>query len=728
MGYSSTAHDVAVGRGAMEFSSPSVAGAAESRGLEPAAEELSIGRTAGFSVDLPGTCLDNCCMLNFQIEQLKRVPQRPDTIWQGGLFRMYSWVAEESRKPFRPWAALWVAVNDDKIGPPNVFGPEEFDFARAVESLLQFINDPNFGGYRPGRVEVRDPALAEHLQGLLSEVGIEVECRDSLPFLDGILSAMIEDATGHPLPPDALSGKGMTLERMSRFAEAAKVFYAAAPWNHLTDEDLIEIERPKPPAGMRFTTVLGAGGETFGLGFFRKAQDCWAMRQQDDPSQWFADQKQGVWNVTFGSIMELPFGDVDLWEEHPLAVADDEGYPCAICYDPRNGVTRPDAPRLAFLEGLLLALAQSTEEQFDSGRWSVAVETAAGPTNFTLALPDLLNPPTLKDMIKRGFTPDRRAMEQMHAQMGRFLADKNLETVEEINAAIAAEFVGKTPDPSRFPPRNALEQAQNLCYQAFDSAGRRQLQLAREALAICPDCTDAYVLLAERTSDLNKAVDLYAQGVAAGERALGQQRFEEDAGHFWGLTDTRPYMRARLGLAQCLEQLGRIEEAADHYRDMLRLNPGDNQGVRHLYLPLLLELDRDAEAARFMKDAQDEPTANWNYTRSLLAYRLGGDCSSSRMELRKALKANPRAVGYLLADEEPDILPESYSLGSREEAIICAAELRPAFQKTPGALAWLQSQSESLLPESRPRLSSGRRRDRDSRRKKRSQERKQKRR
>jgi Tetratricopeptide repeat len=41
-------------------------------------------------------------------------------------------------------------------------------------------------------------------------------------------------------------------------------------------------------------------------------------------------------------------------------------------------------------------------------------------------------------------------------------------------------------------------------------------------------------------------------------------------------------MRARAGLAATLDALGDVEAAIGHYRDMLRLNPGDNQGIRYL--------------------------------------------------------------------------------------------------------------------------------------------------
>ena len=73
--------------------------------------------------------------------------------------------------------------------------------------------------------------------------------------------------------------------------------------------------------------------------------------------------------------------------------------------------------------------------------------------------------------------------------------------------------------------------------------------LAREALALWPDCADAYVLLAQAASSLEEARELLEQGVAAGERALGRSVFVEDAGDFWLIFETRPYMRARAALA-----------------------------------------------------------------------------------------------------------------------------------------------------------------------------------
>ena len=110
---------------------------------------------------------------------------------------------------------------------------------------------------------------------------------------------------------------------------------------------------------------------------------------------------------------------------------------------------------------------------------------------------------------------------------------------------IVGGFRGPAPDEntSRDKAQVLLEQA----YQEPDEA--RRVELADAALAAWPDCADAYVLLAEHASNRKAAAVLYEKGVAAGERAIGPEMFRQAEGHFWGVLETRPYMRARLGLA-----------------------------------------------------------------------------------------------------------------------------------------------------------------------------------
>jgi tetratricopeptide (TPR) repeat protein len=248
-----------------------------------------------------------------------------------------------------------------------------------------------------------------------------------------------------------------------------------------------------------------------------------------------------------------------------------------------------------------------------------------------------------------------------------------------------------------------LNAAQQVMYGAFEATSpKRQMALARKALEISPDCADAYVVLAEYAETLPDALELYEQGVAAGERALGAKGFEEYEGHFWGFLETRPYMRARAGFADSLWAAGRHEEAAEHCREMLRLNPNDNQGIRYRLASMLLDLERHDELDQLLKSYEEDGAAEWAYTRALLAFRREGDSEGARIALKAAMEVNEHVPAYLARVKPmPRQAPDYYTDGGEDEAICYTAQFLPAWRETPGAAAWLRS-TLKLSPLERP--------------------------
>ncbi len=216
-----------------------------------------------------------------------------------------------------------------------------------------------------------------------------------------------------------------------------------------------------------------------------------------------------------------------------------------------------------------------------------------------------------------------------------------------------------------------LTRAQDIVQRAFEVTDpRKRASLAKQALDLSHDFADAYVLLGEQATTRKEALELYQQALAAGERAIGPDAFQQSVGHFWGLLETRPYMRAREGLAHTLWTLGRREEAAEHLQDMLRLNPGDNQGVRYTLASWLLDLGRDDELARLL-DQYNEGSATWAYSRTLLAFRQYGDAPEARKRLTAARKVNKHVPAYLLGEQPmPPERPSYYSPGEASEAIM----------------------------------------------------------
>lgn len=298
-----------------------------------------------------------------------------------------------------------------------------------------------------------------------------------------------------------------------------------------------------------------------------------------------------------------------------------------------------------------------------------------------------LNPPLI----------DPRAMEKTMSDIGKLLEEQQFESLEEANAFLQG-LLGSGKIPA-LPKHTPLEQAQDLMYEAWNSSGRRRVELALQALDLSKDCADAYVLLAEEVApSLPGAKELYEQGVKAGERALGPETFKEAAGHFWGIIETRPYMRARAGLAQCLWMLGERQSAIEHYADMLRLNPGDNQGIRYILANCLLEEGSDDAIERLLDQYEDDAAAAWLYTRAIWMFRREADSPKANALLKKALDQNRFVPPYLLGRKRlPSRLPDYIGFGDENEAVAYAAEAIEGWRKTPGALDWLSNHLPAKL-------------------------------
>ncbi len=199
---------------------------------------------------------------------------------------------------------------------------------------------------------------------------------------------------------------------------------------------------------------------------------------------------------------------------------------------------------------------------------------------------------------------------------------------------------------------------------------------------------------------------LYARGLKAGELALGSEGFEKYDGHFWGFLETRPYMRARHGLALALLKLGEEEEAMEHFGAMLKLNPGDNQGIRYLLLGCLLRRD-DADAVKELLAAyEDEWSAYWLYTRALVAFREGRAAEQQTVHLvQDAWSSNQHVPAILAGTESPVISDSGYiTVGGADEATDYVRDCGPAWRETPGAIAWL-NKLVAALPNKKSRAS-----------------------
>jgi tetratricopeptide (TPR) repeat protein len=186
-------------------------------------------------------------------------------------------------------------------------------------------------------------------------------------------------------------------------------------------------------------------------------------------------------------------------------------------------------------------------------------------------------------------------------------------------------------------------------------------------------------------------VKLLEQAVAAAERRLGgQSYFEEIRGNFWGILETRPYMRARAALADILRGEGRLGEAVGHYEALLGLNPNDNQGLRDVLLGCYFMADDLEGARRLLEQYREDGSAIFGYGRVLERF-LAGDREGAARARQDARQANPHVEAYLTSRKRlPCRPPEWCSPGDDNQAAHCAIYLADAWRRHAGAVAWLR--------------------------------------
>jgi len=239
-------------------------------------------------------------------------------------------------------------------------------------------------------------------------------------------------------------------------------------------------------------------------------------------------------------------------------------------------------------------------------------------------------------------------------------------------------------------------EAQQLFYDAMEAeTDEEERELIAKALELDPTNVDALLTYARDCLFTDEEyIEVVRKIVAIGEKNLGRTAFKEYAGEFWGFIETRPYMRAREELAEALRVVGRLEDAVAEWEAMLELNPNDNQGVRFSLLACYLALGRLEEARRLFGKYEADCRYNTVFAWGKVLERfLTGDLPGAEAALKVARKQNPHTQSFIKGHSRlPKYMPNSYAMGSKDEAVCYAEILCGAWNKHPAALKWLGEQ------------------------------------
>ncbi|MBZ0261662.1 MAG: tetratricopeptide repeat protein [Hyphomicrobiales bacterium] len=174
---------------------------------------------------------------------------------------------------------------------------------------------------------------------------------------------------------------------------------------------------------------------------------------------------------------------------------------------------------------------------------------------------------------------------------------------------------------------------------------------------------------------------------------MGEKLFAELTGEFWLHLETRPYMRACHYLVLDLHERNELQAASALMRDMLILNPNDNQGIRYLLCDALIAQGEYDEAWRLLIDYKEDASAYFQWNTVLLSFWKSGNSPKSRAALKNALKQNGFVPWYLTGRSKiPKKMPNLLEVGGKSEAASYARYAIANWSNTPGAIDWLRKE------------------------------------
>jgi tetratricopeptide (TPR) repeat protein len=281
--------------------------------------------------------------------------------------------------------------------------------------------------------------------------------------------------------------------------------------------------------------------------------------------------------------------------------------------------------------------------------------------------------------------------ERMIAKIHRLVSQKNFESADEANEFLST-LMGQSLDDLEEDSGDPIERAQDLAFDAMDADDAQEARrLAEGALELDPECVDALVLVSLFAPSPNAQAAQLRKAVKAAERRLGKEFFEENKGHFWGLPETRPYMRARQRLARVLVMQKRPHEATGHYEALLELCPNDNLGVRFDLVGHYLLSDEMEAALEVVERYREDCTAFMKWAAVLVYFALRRFEEAERA-LRAARRANRHVERYFVDERAPmPDMPAFYGIGDKNEAAYCAFHQVIAWRLRPLAQYWLRS-------------------------------------
>ena len=260
--------------------------------------------------------------------------------------------------------------------------------------------------------------------------------------------------------------------------------------------------------------------------------------------------------------------------------------------------------------------------------------------------------------------------DKFQREIGKILENSKNLSEEELDAKIQELVDTFNEDKIEYTPLDEayefLEEAQNA------NSLKKAKEYAKKAYEKSNDCLDALVFLSTLEEDTEVALDIINEGIEREKSRLEKEEYftKEYIGIFYGVMETRQYIRALFAKADHYIHLGRMTLAKETFKEILRLNNNDNTGARYRLMAIYAYEENEKELLK-LRNKYKENNFETLFPMFALYYKLG-DKEKAKEYFKKMCDINKNFIKLMKGKLKPnERIPEGcYSIGDSSEILM----------------------------------------------------------
>lgn len=250
-----------------------------------------------------------------------------------------------------------------------------------------------------------------------------------------------------------------------------------------------------------------------------------------------------------------------------------------------------------------------------------------------------------------------------------FLKNNNVENIDEANEKLQ-EFIKMYNNGEIEYENTPLDDAYEILEEAQNARNEKEaIKLAKKAYEKSPECFDAILFQCDLEENGIKRMKLLEGGLEVEKNRLIKEKYfdKENIGHFYGIFETRSYIRGLVVKAEYLLEEGKLRQAESICKEVLRLNENDNMGARYLLMAIFATLEEENDMLKLYKKYPEEDL-EMLFPLFALYYKIGNDKKALEY-LNRVNKCNSNFVKFFngTIKESGKVKPGYYSRGDSSE-------------------------------------------------------------